>query len=279
MNSARLSVPGRLRRTLAAGAAALEWAQMRAFDVVLGVSTEKWMLTDESLFVSETENTAYVGCQWLPLRRVLTDLPLQRSDVFVDIGAGKGKALLIAGRFRCAQVIGVELNAELSAGATRNVEIARRRLRCQRVETVNANALAWPIPGDASVFFFNNPFIGGTFRSAIERVIDSYDHFPRPVRIVYGHPWEHDWLLSTGRVVLENVRPRFWPTQPGWWRSEHVITVYRVVTAGAESVDSRPPSVRPGRRKAMARWAAPNGQAYALRPVGMDAVRSDGRGG
>lgn len=279
MNSARLSVPGRLRRTLATGAGVLEWAQMRAFDVVLGVSTEKWMLTDESLFVSDTENTAYVGCQWLPLRRVLSDVPLQRSDVFVDIGAGKGKALLIAGRFRCARVIGVELNAELSAGAARNVEIARRRLRCQHVETVNANALEWPIPSDASVFFFNNPFIGSTFRSAIERVIDSYDQSPRPVRIVYGHPWEHDWLLSTGRVVLENVRPRFWPTQPGWWRSEHVITVYRVVAAGAAGVDSEPAAGRPSQSKAMARWAVPNGQAYALRPVGRDAVRSDRRDG
>jgi len=172
----------------------------------------------------------------------------------------------------------VELNAELSAGAARNVEIARRRLRCQRVETVNANALQWPIPSDASVFFLNNPFIGSTFRSAIERVIDSYDRSPRPVRIVYGHPWEHDWLLSTGRVVLENVRPRFWPTQPGWWRSEHVITVYRVVAGVSDRLDSKPAPVRRGQRRAMARWTVPNGQAFALRPTGMDAVRSDGRG-
>jgi hypothetical protein len=124
----------------------------------------------------------------------------------VDLSSGKDKTLLIAAGFRCKRRNWSRVESELSACAASNIDIAQRRLRCPKVEAVAANALDCAIPDDALVLFSTVRFISSTFRSAIERIIESYDRCPRSLRIVYGHPWEHDWLLSTGRVVLENAR-------------------------------------------------------------------------
>lgn len=238
---------------------------MRAFDRLLGVSTSESIITEESAFVAGGDFTAYAGCSWLSLRRALKDLHPCPSDVFVDLGSGKGKALLIAGRLPYQRVVGVELDKELVDYSKRNVECARPRLRARQVESVHANALEWPIPDDTSVVFMNCPFIGETFHDVVSRIIESYDLNPRNLHIVYSKPWEHDWLLSTGRVTVVSVGPRFWPTQPGWWRSQHVIVSYRVVRAPG---DSRPEPQLPRRpfwrRQAMQRWSKPNGQHFLI---------------
>jgi hypothetical protein len=61
------------------GSVALERVQMRVFDVLLRVSTEKWMLTEQSLFIAETDYAAYAVCQWLLLRR--TSLGLAPREI------------------------------------------------------------------------------------------------------------------------------------------------------------------------------------------------------
>src|SRR5215472_14564615 len=42
---------------------------------------------------------------------------------FLDLGCGKGRALLLASEFNFREVIGVELNPELAATALRNVDL------------------------------------------------------------------------------------------------------------------------------------------------------------
>ena len=68
--------------------------------------------------------------------------------VFVDLGCGKGRALLLASRFPFKEIIGVELSATLC-------EIARRNIanwdkdplqRCKRLRTVCLDAADYRLP-------------------------------------------------------------------------------------------------------------------------------------
>jgi hypothetical protein len=96
-------------------------------------------------------------------------------------------------------------------------------------------------------------------------VFESYDRNPRTLRIVYVFPWEHNWLISSGRVVLEDMRPAQWPAKPWWWRSAWVILVYRVVGPGEGGPvvpDVRRRLFRP--RRAVQRWSAPNDQRFRI---------------
>jgi hypothetical protein len=231
------------------------FVEHRLFDLILGVSTS-------GSSAGAGENMAYERSPWLSVRGALRDLSPSPSDVFVDLGSGKGKVLLIAGRLPYHRVVGVEIDPELSRTARRNVQRARNRLLAKEIGSATANVLEWVIPDDSSVIFLFNPFIGQTFHAMMHRIFDSYDREPRMLHIVYLYPWEHDWLLSTGRTVVRDVRPAQWPTLPRWWMSGKVIVTYRVVR------DARcfsPPE--PGRRRqrseqAMSRWTGVNGHRF-----------------
>jgi hypothetical protein len=207
---------------------------------------------------------------------MLRSLSPGHSDVFVDLGSGKGKVLLIAGLLPYKRAIGVEIDRDLCRHSEENLRRARPRLRAQSAETVNASALHWPIPDDTSTVFMFNPFTGQTFRSAAERIFESYQRRPRELHIVYQFPWEHDWLLSTNRVSVRSVQPSSWPARPGWWRRGDVIVCYRVgEPTGKADSSSRPGRLgRLGRRRATEHWSRPTGHRFAMRWPGDEAFTS-----
>lgn len=249
--------------------------QTKLFDLLLGVSTEGTVITKQSIFTAGGEYSPYQGSQWWPVRRSLKALHCDSDDIFIDLGSGKGKALLIAGRLPFRQVIGVELDDELAQLALDNIEKARPRLRALDVKAVNANVLEWTIPDNVSVVFMANPFIGETFHSVLARIFESYDRRPRNLHVVYSCPWEHDWLVSTGRVVVEDVRPSYWPAFPGWWRNGSVLVSYRIVgISGSEKAELRESRSSLRRRKAIRYWSNPNNHRFSMAPKGYKPVQS-----
>jgi SAM-dependent methyltransferase len=197
----------------------------------------------------------------------LRDLKPASSDVFVDLGSGKGKALLIAARLPYRRVVGVEIDSELAESAQSNLARGTRRSRAGLVEQAIADILDWPIPADATTIFMFNPFFGETFRAVMERVFDSYDRNPRDLHIVYAFPWEHNWLVGTGRVVVESVRPNTWPPRRRWWERSGVIVTYHVTRAGEPSASVHCAlGARSGAGEAMRRWREPNGHLFGDAP-------------
>ena len=240
----------------------LNGLEQRLYDLYLGTSTTGFQLTSSDFFETGSDNWPYAGCQWPALRYALNELHPTGSDVFVDLGSGKGKALLVAGRLPYQRVVGVELDTEIAACAKRNLERARPKLRTV-VDSEVSNVLEWPIPENASTIFMYNPFFGHTFRQVASRIFDSYDQNPRRLHIVYGRPFEHDWLVSTGRVVVENVRSGTWPTRRQWWEGGDVIVTYHVIGADQpESSGHCLAGARSAASKAMQRWSGPNGHVF-----------------
>src|SRR5262245_4613720 len=74
----------------------------------------------------------YATVSYADTRRVLRALDLQPSDIFIDVGAGKGRVLCLAAQIRMQQVVGVEYSSELVSVA--NYNICRTRGRRTPVE-------------------------------------------------------------------------------------------------------------------------------------------------
>jgi hypothetical protein len=185
------------------------------------------------------------------------------------VGAGKGTAVLLAGSLPVRRVIGVELADELAETARRNVARNRDRIRARDVDIVTADALEWPIPDDLSVVYLYSPFYGDIFVQFVQRLLDAYDANPRPLRIVYNFPFEHNRLLATGRVRVLDVAPAVWPRLPRWWMREFVIVTYGV---GGGSFPA-PRGVR-APSAALQRWSGPNDARLALERPGRPTVWS-----
>lgn len=187
----------RLRRRLGS----LQRAAVQRAERALGIDTTG-IIEEEEIYVSEPEREGYQGSGWIDLRRMLRPGEVNPDDVFLDLGSGKGKVVMLAARYPFARVIGVEISEQLTEIARRNLAAARGRRRCRHVELVTADVLEYEIPADASVVYLYNPFRGSLFDAVIAKLIDSVDRHPRTVRVIYLNPKEHDRLMATGRFKL-----------------------------------------------------------------------------
>src|SRR5689334_21283292 len=117
--------------------------ERKVFDFYMGASTGGYGLETSEFIQANQESWPYLGGEWPAVYFALRALRPGPADVFVDLGAGKGRALLMAGRLPYRRVVGIELDPELAQCARRNVEQARRRLRAGTVTCVTTDVLDW----------------------------------------------------------------------------------------------------------------------------------------
>ena len=118
-------------------------------------------------------------------RSLVEALPVDLKDyVFVDLGSGKGRVLLLASEYPFRRVVGVEFAQELNEIAERNVALydgARRR--CGDVRTVISDTADYPLP-EAVVLYLYNPFAPEVLRRHLQRNRDSLERGSRPVYVL-----------------------------------------------------------------------------------------------
>ena len=102
---------------------------------------------------------------------------LRVSDYsFVDLGCGKGRALLLASEFGFRSITGIELNPGLCAAAEQNVRHWRRRRRaCPPISVVCGDVLESPLQAPSSpdrplVLFLFNSFSAEVVRGLLARL-------------------------------------------------------------------------------------------------------------
>lgn len=180
----------------------------------------------EALGLSSEHRVRYEPSGWLDLRRILKPADVGPGDVFVDLGAGKGRILLQAARYPFKRVVGVELSPRLAAVAQENIVASRESLCCRDIEVVVADAVEYEIPDDATVIYMYNPFSGPVFEAVVDNLLASVARRPRRVRVVYRTPLERERLEATGRFTLERSVAGLRPGRA--WAQKMSIRMYVV---------------------------------------------------
>jgi hypothetical protein len=192
----------------------------------------------EDLGVAAEHRLGYEGSHWVGVRRALRRLAVTRDDVFADFGSGKGPAVLVAATFPFQRATGVEISEDLTRSARRNLERSRLRPRAGRVEFVSADVLEYQIPDDLTVVYLYNPFTGLLFARFVERLLRSLERRPRPLRLVYNYPFEHNFVIGTGRFRPIDISYSYWPA---WYRRPgYVILTYEALTPDGNPYDPLP---------------------------------------
>ncbi|MGI8921057.1 MAG: methyltransferase domain-containing protein [Solirubrobacteraceae bacterium] len=168
----------------------------------------------EELHLNPVDRVRYEPSSWRILRRILDPSEVDGSDVFLDLGSGKGRVVLqAAADYGFGKIIGVELAPALHALAESNLAAAAPRLPRRNVRLVCADAASFELPDDVTVVFMNNPFGGEVLRGALGQLLASLDRRPRRVRLIYAHPEHKRELLATERFQLVRRRRVVAPTQ------------------------------------------------------------------
>ena len=132
------------------------------------------------------------------LERLARSGYIDKRNVVLDYGCGKGRVgFFLARQTRC-RCIGVEYDARIYGAACANRETAAAG---GRVEFVHAKAEEYPVPAEADRFYFFNPFSPEILRSVLNRIAGSWYAAPRPMRLLFYYPSdEYVRLLMQGEM-------------------------------------------------------------------------------
>jgi predicted RNA methylase len=122
---------------------------------------------------------------------ILRALPVDPAEyTFVDLGSGKGAALVLAAKHGYGRLVGVEVDGDLVEVAQRNLRSLRRHRPdlVDRIELVRQDAGEYAWPAGPTVVYLFNPFGERTLRAVLAQLEASLRSAPRPVLIVYVNP-------------------------------------------------------------------------------------------
>jgi len=109
--------------------------------------------------------------------------------VFVDLGSGKGRTLLMASDYPFRRVVGVELLPALHQAAQENLGKYRSESqKCFALETICADASEFAFPAEPTVLYLFNPFPEAGLKRMIANLEQSLVEFPRAVYVLYHNP-------------------------------------------------------------------------------------------
>jgi hypothetical protein len=149
--------------------------------------------------------TAYYGIAPSILRSLL-DLWLQRlhpqapieQTVFLDIGAGKGRAMLLASEYPFLRVEGIELNPQLASIASDNIALWQSGTQANLLAPLHlhlGDATTHPLPRTPLLTHLFHPFEAPTLQRFLRHLERQLVRSPRPLDLLYVNA-EHDSLLD-----------------------------------------------------------------------------------
>jgi hypothetical protein len=109
--------------------------------------------------------------------------------VFVDLGSGKGRTLLMASDYPFRRIVGVELLPVLHQAAQENLTRYRSESqKCFALESICADAIEFPLPAEPTVLYLFNPFPEAGLKRMIAHLEQSLLEHPRAVYVLYHNP-------------------------------------------------------------------------------------------
>ena len=162
------------------------------FDMEYGTDTSG-LISGEELVSgrwNDLWNTAYYGISPSGFDQMLQPLDLEwERFTFVDMGSGKGRALLLASRFPFKRIVGVEIAPELSKRAEANIErFSAPWQRCREIEVRTGDAAEFAYPAGPLVLFLYQPFLAPVLKRCMKNFACSLAAEPREVYVVYVNP-------------------------------------------------------------------------------------------
>ena len=107
---------------------------------------------------------------------------------FIDIGAGKGRALLLASEFGFRRIIGIELLPELVKIARENARVFQQRGMGSAIEVTCEDATNFVFPAEPAVIFLFNPLPESALRAFLENLQSWLRQNSYPVYVIYANP-------------------------------------------------------------------------------------------
>jgi SAM-dependent methyltransferase len=123
---------------------------------------------------------------------------------FIDIGSGKGRALLMAADYPFRRIVGVELMPELHRVAKENIDKYKSdSQQCFAIDCLLADAIEFTFPPEPTVVYLFNPLPESGLARLTGNLERSLREHPRAVYVLYHNPLLEKML--TRNTVFERI--------------------------------------------------------------------------
>lgn len=189
------------------------------FDREFGIETAGRLAPEEldvsggSVVHSSHYEAVYPG----PFIDLMAQLPIDfERSLFIDVGSGKGRAVLMASEFPFRKIIGVEFSPRLHRIAEANGSRYRSATqKCKSIEWLCIDAVDYAIPPEPAVLFMYNPFRQEVLTRIVANIERSLREAPRMVFVVYFNPRFRGVLDGIEALEAFPVRQPIWPASRG----------------------------------------------------------------
>ena len=121
--------------------------------------------------------------------------------IFIDLGSGKGRTLLMAAEYPFRRIVGVELLPELSRIAYDNLQkYTSETQKCFSLESVCDDARKFEFPAEATVLYLFNPLLETGLSIVLDNLEQSLRKHPRKVFVLYHNPLLEHVLAMCGSL-------------------------------------------------------------------------------
>jgi predicted RNA methylase len=158
------------------------------------------------------------------LSAILRSLPITSSDKVLDIGCGKGGAMLTLAKVNFARVDGIELSRELAEIATGNL----RKARLPNCSVFNCDARFFNELDEYTYIYMYHPFPATVMGPVLENIALSAVRRPRRVTLIYKNPLLDELVRLNGFQKLSESAPKY--------RSESPFAIYTLPPAASMRV-------------------------------------------
>lgn len=147
------------------------------WDKYLKISTSKLDDADADDYRYAYEPTPYPVLGLLANRGYL-----EKNNVLLDYGCGKGRALFYLSYYTKCRGIGLEYNDRILTAARANKATA---VSGKRTDFIHADAEIYEVPTEVDRCFFFNPFSVEIFRKAYAKILNSWYEKPREIMLFF----------------------------------------------------------------------------------------------
>ncbi len=155
---------------------------------------------------ADTNLYNYLPTTYALFEELFTKYPFNYSDYFVDIGCGKGRALMMAALFGCRHIIGIEINDNIYRELMNNYLEWKKYQFMNGVETtlINKSCLDVKIENEWNKFFMFKPFNNDVFREVILNIYNAKRESDKTMYIYLYHPDKNviEWIEKENLFYL-----------------------------------------------------------------------------
>lgn len=154
--------------------------QERTWDKLLQIKTVGRDDTGADQYHHPYEPTPYCV-----LERLAGSGLIEKDDVILDYGCGKGRVGFFLSYRVKAKTLGIEYDERIYGGALENRKTAVSK---SKPDFILTRAEEYEVPADVNRCYFFNPFSVEILRKVMARIIESYYAHPREVFLFFYYP-------------------------------------------------------------------------------------------